>query len=121
MTTHFDYPIIEISPADFDSKSSWKLINHTCSIVLFYLPSCPYCIAMKEEWIKLGKLATFFDVCAFDASKYQEHIMKIREETPELIEGYPTIIVYQNGDPVEKYKGERTASEFALACMRSCK
>jgi len=117
-----DYPFItELTPQDFDLQKSWKLRKHKCSIVLFYLPTCPHCIAMKDEWVKLGRLAAFFDVCAFNSSEYSDYIMKIREEVPELIEGYPTIIVYQNGEPVEKYRGERTAEQFTLACMRSCK
>lgn len=116
--------VTELKPLDFDSKETWKLNNHKCSIVLFYAPWCPYCKNVKDEWLKLGKTAAFFDVCAFNCEKYRGHLDKIKEEMPGLIQGFPTMIIYEKGKPLEKTGTDETsrkAENFIKACMRTCK
>lgn len=112
--------VTELSPKDFDSVSSWKLKGNKCAIVLFYKPGCPYCKAMKDEYVKLGEKASFFNVYALNADKYGPRMTKIREELPYLITSYPTIIIYQYGKPLEEYKGERKWKELTKACIRTC-
>ena len=111
----------ELSDDSFDDIATWRLKKHKCSIVLFYTPWCPHCINVKEMWGKLGNIAAFFDVCAFNCEKYKGHLAKIKEDMPYLIQGYPTIIIYNNGEPIEEYNGDRNLNKLVQACMRSCK
>jgi thiol-disulfide isomerase/thioredoxin len=110
----------ELTPSDFEDISVWKLKNKKCSIVLWYAPWCPHCKALKETWEDLGKIATFINVLSFNCEKYKGHLSKIQEHVPELVRGYPTIIIYKNGEPDEHYSGERTSKNLLKTCMRIC-
>ena len=115
--------IIELKPKDFDEYATWRLKTHKCSIVLFYCAWCPHCQNLKDVWIKLGNIAAFFNVCAFNCEKYKLHISKIREDMPEMIRGYPTIIIYEKGEPVEQHidESQRDVNSLIKVCLRACK
>jgi len=113
--------VTELTPAQFEGVATWKLKNRKCAAVLFYADWCPHCKAIKTEWEKLGEMAAFFEVYAFNCAKYTKHTEKIREDMPGLIKSFPTIIFYSEGSPVESYEGERTHPNFLKACMRVCK
>ena len=110
----------ELTPRDFDSVATWKLKSKGCSIVLFYAPYCSYCAAVKDIYEQLGRTALFLDVLAMNCEKHSSHISKIKEDMPELVRGYPTIIFYKNGAPVEQFADERTHENLLKACMRLC-
>jgi len=114
----------ELNPSDFDSIKTWKLLKDKCCIILFYAPWCPYCKALKDTWENLGEKATFFNVYAFNCEKNSSHIQQIKEELPELVTGYPTIIVYKKGIPVKKIgftQEDRSLSNLLSVCMNACK
>lgn len=116
--------VTELKPKDFDPVAPWKLKKHKCSIVLFYAPWCPHCKAVKETWEKLGETAAFFDVCAYNCEKNRVHLDKIKSDMPELVRGFPTMIIYELGNPIEKVgqtESERKVANFVSACMRACK
>jgi thiol-disulfide isomerase/thioredoxin len=116
--------VTELKPSDFDPVETWKLRNHKCSIVLFYAPWCPHCQHQVKMWNDLGEKAAFFDVCSFNCEKNSGHLMKIKEDRPDMVNGYPTFIIYKNGEPVErtgKSDDERNVQYLLKACMRSCK
>lgn len=96
--------VTELSPKDFDKTKSYKLTkkgNFSCSAVLFYAPWCPYCKKVKDSWEKLGEVVGYMDVYAFDCDKYSDHRGRVNELVPNLIPGYPTMIVFKNGEPKE--------------------
>lgn len=113
--------ISELTPKDFDPVNTWKLVNHKCCVVLFYAPWCPHCANMKDMWMELGRLNGFFDVCAFDCEKYNEHVGLIKNDAEGVIDGYPSIVFYKNGGPVKKFQGERTVANITKECMNACK
>lgn len=116
--------VTELSSKDFDQVATWKLKNHKCSIVLFYAPWCPHCQAMKEVWEELGETAAFFDVCAFNCEKNKTHLNKIKNDMPDMVRGFPTMIIYENGTPIEQVgetSEERNVSTMVASCMRACK
>lgn len=112
--------IRELSSDDFEQIATWKLKDKSCSVVLFYAPWCPHCVAVKEVWEKLGKRIGFMEVLSFDCEKNKEHLSKIKEDMPNLINGYPTIVFYSQGKPVEHFNGERTESNLLKSCMNIC-
>jgi protein disulfide-isomerase A6 len=110
----------ELSSKDFEAIATWKLKSNSCSAVLFYAPWCPHCVNVKDTWETLGKKALFLEVLAFDSEKNKAHLSKIKEDMPGLVQGYPTIVFYTNGKPVEHFEGERTESNLLKAFMRVC-
>lgn len=113
--------VTELTPKDFDEHETWKLSKKKCCIILFYCAWCPHCVSTKEVWENLGKMATFFEVYSFNCEKYKRHVDKIKVDSPQLIKGYPTIAIYERGEPVEVYKGNRDVKSLVSACMRACK
>ncbi len=120
--------VIELTPDDFDERAPWvlkprsavKTKNYGSGLLLFYAPWCPHCKSLKEPWLEAAKMAGFCDFYAFNCEKYQSHLDKIKADMPELTRGYPTIILYRNGQPDEYYQGERTKQAFLDTCMRIC-
>jgi thiol-disulfide isomerase/thioredoxin len=110
----------ELESKDFEGIATWKLKSKKCSIVLFYMGWCPHCKDVKGIWEGLAKKALFMDVLAFDCEANDQHLNKIREDMPEMVRGYPTIIFYVNGEPKETFSGDRTEANLLKACMRVC-
>ena len=110
-----------LSPADFNSIESWKLKKQKCMIILFYVDWCPHCVKTKPLWNELATMNAFFDVAAFDCQKYSKHVEKMKQDTRrEIISGYPSIVVYQNGEPKHVFKGERNLKNLMDVCMEVC-
>lgn len=113
----------ELQPGDFDSLASWviKSEKHPATgIVLYYAPWCPHCKHASGPFLEAAKKCGFCNFYAFNCEKHKAHVSKIRSDMPNLIRGYPSIIVYQNGSPLEVYSGERTADGFTQRCMKLC-
>lgn len=110
----------ELGSKDFDQIATWKLKDDGCCVVLFYADWCPHCKAIKDVWEDYAKTATFMNVYAFNCAKFTSHVDKIKEDMPQLITGYPTIVFYNKGHPTETYRDERTKSHLLKASMRIC-
>jgi thiol-disulfide isomerase/thioredoxin len=131
----------ELSSADFQPYAVWKLntidssqnsakasggsatedsSSMSCSLILFYAPWCPHCKDVKDSWERLGKMAPFIDVFAFNAEKNKAHMNKIREDLPGLVQSFPTILLYKGNEPVEHYEGERTVGGLLRFAMEGC-
>lgn len=122
----------ELTANDFEDKESHLLKNKDCSFVLFYANWCGHCQAVTEEWIKFANLAGFINVGAFDCANEvtiegsrpisnTSHLLKIKEELPELVRGYPTFVFYNKGEYKEHYNGKRDAASFLEAATRVCR
>ncbi len=113
--------VIELSPDDFDDKTPWILKTHNqTGMVMFYAPWCGYCKALKPEWEKAAKVAGFCNFMAFNCEKYKDFVSKLSVDYPTLVKGFPSIIVYDDGNPIRRYAGERTSSALVEECMRVC-
>jgi len=96
----------ESAPEELESQ-----IKDGKKLVLFYADWCGHCKKIKPDW----------DDAAKDANKEDKKMIKVNcgggtEKDKELmnkynIEGYPTIIIFDNGTPAE-YTGKRTKDDF---------
>lgn len=113
---------IELSPKDFSSSNAAYLKAKDCTVVLYYSSWCSYCKAVKDDWKKLAKTALFTNVKSFNCEKYSSHLQKIREDLPELVRGFPTIVFYKNGIPMHQQPSDdREYAKLLKACMEFCK
>jgi len=111
---------IELQPSDFHDMNTYKLKDTSCAIVLFYAPWCPHCKNLQDVWKKLSKKLMYINVKSLNCEKYKQLVDKIKTDMPSLIQGYPTIMLYKNGEPQEKYQGERTLSDLTSKTMSFC-
>ena len=123
--------VAELTPSDFDEDAPWRLKPGRdprtgrsiplSGMILFYAPWCGFCKKVKDQWIEAAKVSGFCDFFAFNCEKHKTHLAKIKADMPQLVQGYPTIVLYQNGSPDEYYQGERSAQALVSACMVLCK
>ena len=111
----------ELKDTDFDEYATSNIKNKHTGMVLYYAPWCGYCKRIKQDYERAAKISLFCDFFAFNCEKNKHHYNKIKQDTPELIQGFPTIILYKNGEPYEKFDKERTVDKFLSACMEMCK
>lgn len=120
----FSSAVKELTSKDFDPVATWKLAPNkklgNCAIVMYYAPWCPHCQETKSVWNELASVAKFFNVYAVDSQKQAAHIDKINQDMPNLIKGFPTIIIYKKGEPVETYRGERNIKDLLHKIMKAC-
>lgn len=90
---------------------SWQSVMSDADIVFckFYAPWCPHCTKLDEPMNKLAKEYIHnkrVKIVKLDADKYKEFGQQ------HQVEGFPTIKLYKNGVPVDKYQGPRTVEGF---------
>lgn len=110
----------DLKSTDFDSSEPWKIKDKGCCAILFYCAWCPHCRSAKDEWNKFGEIATFMKVRGMNCEAYKGHIAKMNQDMPSLVRGYPTILFYKDGEPVEHYMGDRTSNKLLKRAMCIC-
>ncbi|KAI9221402.1 thioredoxin-like protein [Blastocladiella britannica] len=98
-----DTPVVVLTEVDFDSrvqKGTW--------LVDFYAPWCPHCKKLAPKFLKAAKeLADWRET-------YDYHLAKVDCVAEEglcnklKVDGYPTLLVFQNSVRKEEYDGDRT-------------
>lgn len=120
--------VTELSPDNFIyNKGIWMLKDTGCTAVLFYAPWCGYCARVKPVWIDFAKQPQnkrgVKRVCSLNCDKYQDFIHRIKEDMPQLIMGYPTMIIYKNQKPERQIGTDdtsRSVSSFNSECTDLC-
>lgn len=111
--------VTELTPDDFEPYSSTLITKRKCSGLLIYAPWCPHCINFKNTWEKFAEQALFMDVFSLNAELYKSQILKINEEDPSFINGYPTIIFYKD-NKIIKYKNNRDTKTLLNFAINLC-
>ncbi len=125
----------ELNPSHFDPIKTFKLRGKSslseCTFVMFYAPWCGYCKKTKDIWEKLGDIATFMNVAAFNCEKYKDHVAKMNMDAQAMgaqamgasgfVSSYPTLIMYKGDNPPKKFEQERTIQnllDFSMMCRK---
>ena len=108
--------VVELTPNDFNGT---ELQIQGCALVLVYTPWCTYCQDMEEVWKKLATCVSFGEICAFNADAHEQFYTYLQTELG--VEGYPTILSYNNGKYIEEYTGKRTSKELYDHAMKVCR
>ena len=119
--------IKELVPSDFDKSKPWKLLplpgrkDKTCGMVLFYAPWCPHCKNVAPIWNESASITGFCDWFALNCEKHKAHVLKIKESMPNLIDGYPTMVYYKDGEPLSTMTDRPTTENLLNMCANNCK
>ncbi len=108
-----------LDPSDFKDDSPYQLKDTRCAFVLVYAEWCGHCQNFKPEYIKFADKAQFIHVYALD-SDLNENIKNSFDDSKFPIRGFPTLLLFKNGKPVEEYSGERTASALLQKATKFC-
>lgn len=109
----------ELSEKDFTSSGSLK--EKKCSFVVLYAAWCGHCRKLAPEWSKFAETAAFVEVFAINSGENEKLLKLLNKKTPGLVSGYPTIVIYKNGEIAEVYEGERNSSALLKKAMQICK
>ena len=100
-----------MSCLDVDNDTNLMKFNNEHSkgvwFVWFYANWCGHCMHMMPHWDELA-----------NNNKHGVRLAKVRDDfIPKLnttppVEGYPTIILYKDGNVEETYRGERSGDAF---------
>lgn len=107
----FSNPIVKLKAKDFQDG---KLQKNGYYLVLFYSDNCGFCHDMAEEWKRFGCLMTFGNIAVYNGTTDQLPQIKGKK-----IEGYPSILAFQNGKFIDEHEGERNVASFLEFAMKS--
>lgn len=116
----FDKTSVEqLDVSNFDDQEPWKLKNNDCTFILFYADWCGHCQNFKPEYIKFAEKAQFMNVAALNVDN-SEAIVSATKETKFPVQGFPTLLLYKNGKPIEEYDGPRTQAALVKRALKLC-
>ena len=96
---------------EVNNNKNVNLLNNNLNkglwLVWFFADWCGHCKTMVPEWSNLKK-----NNChSLNLAKVRDdYVSQINNDTP--VQGYPTIILYKNGELVGIHNGERTSDSF---------
>ena len=93
---------------DKDDKPS-SVKSNKPKMVFYYADWCGHCTSTKPEWQKLEDMYANDDSVSIE--KVNEESMSNQDKSALKIEGYPTIMLFVNGNAIS-YEGARSASNF---------
>lgn len=99
--------VIKVTDQSIDSI----LDSHPCMLIKFYSPACSHCQHLAPIY---ESAATIVAQSHCDAQMAEIDVTKQRRSAEKYdVHAYPTLILFVDGEPVERYKGTRTAEAIA--------
>ena len=108
-----------LTGADFNNDTPWILNDKRCAFVLFFADWCGHCQNFKPEYEKFADIAQFMHVYAIN-SENESNLMSRLEKTKLSIEGFPSLWIFKDGEPIEEYKGARTWQALLKKAKHLC-
>lgn len=100
---------VKLTRANF-SRCGSLLSSHLSqgvSVVVFYSPGCRFCESFAPTLLKL-KSQYGIQIGAVDMSSQTNNaLISMASQFPFQIQGFPTIVIYYDGDPCSWYVGAR--------------
>ena len=91
------------------NESVAEALKHTPSLIKFYSPTCPHCIAMTDAWKDLEDELTRSHA-DMDVACINVHADRIKDidniSITNKVEGFPTILAVK-GHVIKEYQGDR--------------
>ncbi len=78
-------------------------------MLLLLLCRCGHCQRLAPAWDELGSLFKSVDEVQVIKVDCTQHTATC---TKQGVKGYPTLILFENGEPVSKYNGGRTLNDL---------
>lgn len=95
---------IEVSDAELDQ---YLQDPNRASVVLFQSPGCGFCKAMLPAYGQYGQAAgNNVHVLMIDCARFSNIADRYK------IEGFPTIKLFEKGQPTKEYEGDRKVGSF---------
>lgn len=108
-----------LTSSDFQ-EDGVNLKSKRCTFVLYYADWCGHCQITKPEWIKFADTAQFIHVAAVDSDAQENLLAKMNKNGKIKFKGFPTIIMYCDGKPIEEFNDKRTAAILLKSAMKIC-
>lgn len=94
-----------------DQSIDSTLDSNSCILIKFYSPACSHCQHLAPIYEAAATIVAQSD-CEVQMAEIDVTTQRQSAEKYE-IHAYPTIILFVDGEPVERYKGTRTAEAIA--------
>ena len=91
---------------DVDDLAAWLRENPRAT-VLFYASWCNHCHAMLPEYDKAAEQAPTATLGRVQCDNQQELVSSYK------LRGFPTVLRFENGEVIQQYSGDRSASDLA--------
>ena len=101
-----------------DASNLSNLLKNGNWLVLYYAEWCGHCKDMKPEWDNVVNKFENSDISniAEIESEYVKSLV-----LPPIIEGYPTIKMYNNGNEIAQFNDERNADKIEQFVINNAK
>lgn len=99
-------PVLSLVASNFKSTVSKGL-----TFIKFFAPWCGYCKGLAPTWEDLGKKISSYEniiIAKVDCSSNLNKELCSEQE----VNGFPTLILYNNGEKVEEYTGLRSLEDL---------
>ena len=94
-----------------DQSIDSALTTYTFILIKFYSPSCGHCQHLAPIYEAASVIVS---QSSFEAEMAEIDVTKERESASKYeIHAYPTMILFINGEAVDRYKGTRTAEAIS--------
>ena len=118
--------VYETTFRDFSRNKGWyELTSITgCAFILFYMPNCPWCLAVKPTWEKLSDQHAYVTIAKFDITNKanREMVDNLRDDGNSSnfsLPSFPTMVLFIKGKAYATYKGDRSIEDFGRFLMKN--
>ena len=102
----------ELKSIDFLQQNLLHIVDRTATIILYYKPECKYCQEFIPTFNNLASKVLFIKFKSLNVTKNFMLMNAIYKEHPSFIETFPSIIFYDDREPIYIYDNIRTEEKM---------